>query len=99
MNTILINPTPWELIAATEANYITYFTGFAGLPRCTFSQNAEFTWFISGEAPGNTVLHTNLEPEQAGRRITEQLQVIMSEEQAYYGWWQVLPSCSPPDLG
>ncbi len=97
-DSILTNPTQEELISATEANYITYFKGFACLPQCTFVQNDEFTWLLCDGPPGNAVLHTHLDPSRANQRITEQLRLLTGTMKGRSGWWQVLPSCQPADL-
>jgi ribosomal protein S18 acetylase RimI-like enzyme len=99
MNVILTKPTSRELTVAAEANYIAYFASFTCLPHCTFSQSAEFTWVLVKGAPGITVLHTDLALTQADRRIAEQLQFLTSMKQGQSGCWQVLPTCSPPNLG
>lgn len=86
------------LIAATEANYIAYFEGFACLPQCSFSRTTEFTWFLVDGLPGSTVLHTHLESSRVDERIREQLQLLTSTKAGYSGWWQVLPTCQPATL-
>jgi ribosomal protein S18 acetylase RimI-like enzyme len=96
VDNILTHPTQSELIAATEANYIDYFKGFACLPRCEFHREPEITWFIANGPPGNSVLHTEFPPERAAEKIAETL--AMLKARAREGWWQVLPSCRPADL-
>jgi ribosomal protein S18 acetylase RimI-like enzyme len=93
---ILTHPTQAELIAATEVNYIAYFEGFACLPRCEFHRDDEITWFIANGPPGDGVLHTQLSPERAAETIDEVLTMLKARVEE--GWWQVLPSCQPPDL-
>src|SRR5437764_372723 len=65
----LITPTRDELVAATEANYIAYFRGFAHLPQIEFHQDDAFIWFIANGAPGNPVLRTRLSEAEANARI------------------------------
>jgi ribosomal protein S18 acetylase RimI-like enzyme len=96
LDKILTHPTQAGLLAATEANYIAYFEGFACLPRCEFHRDPELTWFISNGPPGDTVLHTAVTAEQASEKINETLHMLKSR--AEDGWWQVLPSCKPPHL-
>jgi ribosomal protein S18 acetylase RimI-like enzyme len=96
VDTMLIHPTQAELIAATEANYAAYFKGFGCLPRCEFHSDTEITWFIADGPPGDSVLHTQFPPEQARQKIDAALTMLKARAEG--GWWQVLPSCQPPDL-
>lgn len=88
---------PTQVLAATEANYIAYFQGFACLPRIEFHQDAAMTWFIANGPPGNAVLCTQVTPAQADAKIDAMLAYLATRVHRS-SWWQVLPSSAPPDL-
>jgi GNAT superfamily N-acetyltransferase len=93
---ILISPTKEELIAATEANFIAYFEGFACLPRIEFYRDPEFTRFLAYGAPGNSILWANLDLTRLDEKIEEIAGYFKSRVNDFM--WHVLPSSQPPEL-
>ncbi len=85
------------ITAATEANYLAYFTAFTVLPTAMLWQESDYTAFIINSAPGNTVLRATFSADQADRRIRAVLERLATV--ARRSWWQVLPSTQPPDIG
>jgi ribosomal protein S18 acetylase RimI-like enzyme len=93
----LLDPSPADLIAATEANYTAYFAGFSVLPQMQVWREVDYTAFILNSAPGSTVLATRFTPATVDAQIRAVLDRLTPLVR--HGWWQVLPSSRPDNLG
>ncbi len=95
MNGILTDPT--GLLAAMEANYISYFIGFAQLPYLKLYSDAEVTWISSNLHSWNTVLRAQLDQNRIITRVEATCAYFKLLKMPLL--WQNLPSTRPRDLG
>jgi len=85
------------LLAAMEANYISYFVGFAQLPYLQFHSDPEIIWVSSNLAYWNSVLRAQLAPDRIATRVESTCAYFQSLHMSLL--WQTLPSTRPADLG
>lgn len=86
-----------NLLAAMEANYISYFAGFARLPNLELHIDPEIIWLSSNLRFWNTVLRAQLAPSRVANRVESTCAYFKSLNMPLL--WQTLPSTQPPDLG
>ena len=85
------------LLAAMEANYLSYFVGFAQLPYLELHSDPEITW-VSGNLPyWNSVLRAQLATNRVTTRVEATCAYFKSLKMSLL--WQTLPSTQPRDLG
>src|SRR5579884_1294892 len=88
---------PSNLLAAMEANYISYFAEFAQLPYMKFHSDPEIIWVSSNLRNWNTVLRAQLAPNRIATRIEATCTYFKSLNVPLL--WQTLPSTQPRNLG
>jgi ribosomal protein S18 acetylase RimI-like enzyme len=86
-----------DLLAAMEANYISYFAGFAQLPYLELHIDPEILWVSSNLPYWNTVLRAQLATHRIATRVESTCTHFRSLNMPLL--WQTLPSTQPPDLG
>ena len=95
MTDVLTNSS--DLLAAMEANYISYFAGFAQLPYLEFHNDPEMIWVSSKLRSWNTVLRAQLAANRIATRVEATCAYFKSLNAPLL--WQTLPSTQPRNLG
>ena len=97
MSSQSLHPAPRPTVDRIQANLITHYRMFAGLPGVSFTET-DITWSIDTQGiPGNQILHTQVPDAEIDQRIDELLREI--GQIASQVDWFVFPSCQPADLG
>ena len=95
MTHVLTNAS--DLLTAMEANYISYFAGFAQVPYLEFHSDPEILWVSSNLRSWNTVLRAQLAPNRIATRVEATCTYFKSLNVPLL--WQTLPSTQPRNLG
>lgn len=85
------------LLTAMEANYISYFVGFAQLPYLELHSDPEMIWVSSNLPYWNSVLRAQLASNRVTMRVEATCAYFKSLNMPLL--WQTSPSTQPRDLG